>query len=384
MSAQPAAIGDFVDVVSGPAFRSDQFTDDSSDIPLIKGENIAQGYIAWNKSKYWPVADAEAYERFGLGAGDIVLAMDRPWVAAGLKWARLTSHDPSCLLVQRVARLRAKPGLRQDFLACVIGSTAFSDYVRNIMGGTNVPHISGGQIKAFKFRMPSEREQAGIAGVLSAYDNLIENNRKRVALLEETARLLYREWFVHLRFPGREHVTVVDGVPDGWQRVELGRVLTLKRGYDLPAGRRTPGTVPVVSSSGITGYHNQSKAIGPGVVTGRYGTLGEVYFVEDEYWPLNTALYVSDFKGHDPLFVFQMLKSLLRGVGTQKAAVPGVDRNVLHTMLVVWPPASLRNAFVGSIRDNQRQIQVLTAMNDKLAAARDLLLPRLMSGEIAV
>jgi type I restriction enzyme S subunit len=384
MSAPIVTLGEYVDVASGPAFKSGRFTENRDDIPLVKGENVSQGFILWEKSKYWPADDAPAYERFRLAAGDIVLAMDRPWVTAGLKWARLTPSDPSCLLVQRVARLRAKEGLRQDFLAHIVGSGVFSEYVRNAMGGTNVPHISPGQIKSFRFRLLPEREQVAIAATLGAYDDLIENNRKRIALLEKAARLLYREWFVHLRFPGHEHVMVADGVPAGWSRQSLGSVLTLKRGYDLPAGSRAPGIVSVVSSSGITGHHTQSKAPGPGVVTGRYGTLGEVYLIDDDFWPLNTALYVSDFKGHDPLFVFHVLKTMLKGIGTQKAAIPGVDRNVLHTMPVIWPPRSLRDAFVDAVADGHRQLRVLSAMNDRLGQARDLLLPRLMSGELAV
>ena len=85
------------------------------------------------------------------------------------------------------------------------------------MGGTNVPHISGGQIKAFKFPLPGQNEQATIASTLSAYDDLIDNNRRRIALLEEAARLLYREWFVHFRFLGHEHAKVTDGLPEGWK-----------------------------------------------------------------------------------------------------------------------------------------------------------------------
>ena len=232
MKARTAEIGEFVEVVSGPAFKSALFTDDPSDVPLIKGENIAQGYIAWEKSRYWPTEETEEYERFGLVAGDIVLAMDRPWVTAGLKWARLKPHDPLSLLVQRAARLRAKPGLRQDFLTYVIGSGAFSGYVRNIMGGTNVPHISGSQIKAFKFRLPGEKEQSAIASTLSAYDDLIENNRRRITLLEAAARLLYREWFVHFRFAGHEHVKVTDDLPEGWEWRTLGDIAkTNKESY---------------------------------------------------------------------------------------------------------------------------------------------------------
>jgi type I restriction enzyme, S subunit len=83
-----------------------------------------------------------------------------------------------------------------------------------------------------------------------------------------------------------------------WATINLGEFLTLKRGYDLPSTQRQDGNVPVVSSSGITGYHNVAKIDGPGVVTGRYGTLGEVFYLSEPFWPLNTALYVQDFKGN--------------------------------------------------------------------------------------
>ena len=332
-----AEIGEFVEVVSGPAFKSARFTDDSSDVPLIKGENIAQGYIAWEKSRYWPTGETEAYERFGLVAGDIVLAMDRPWVTAGLKWARLKPHDPPSLLVQRVARLRAKLGLRQDCLTYVIGSRGFSEYVRNIMGGTNVPHISGSQIKAFKFRLPGEKEQAAIASTLSAYDDLIENNRRRLSLLEEAARLLYREWFVHFRFPGHKHVKITDGLPAGWERRTLGSVLNLQRGFDLPVNRRIPGGVPVYGSTGIVGEHNAAKVAFPTLVTGRSGSLGKVCFVDDPCWPLNTSLWVTDFKAVSVYFAYFMLAEVNLAKFNAGASVPtlaGCGRKVRRSAAV--------------------------------------------------
>ncbi len=253
---------------------------------------------------------------------------------------------------------------------------------RNSSSG--VPHINLTVLRNFAVPLPGVDAQKRIADTLAAYDDLIENNRRRIALLEEAARLLYREWFVHLRFPGHEHIKLVDGVPMGWERKPLGEILTLKRGYDLPEARRVRGEVPVVSSAGITGTHTQAKAAAQGVVTGRYGTLGEVYYIEDAFWPLNTALYIVDFKGVQPLMAFHLLKALLAGITTEKAAVPGLDRNVLHAMKILWPPRNLQDAFVDVVRDYQRQIRVLGEMVEKLAQARDLLLPRLMNGEIAV
>ena len=126
-------------------------------------------------------------------------------------------------------------------------------------------------------------------------------------------------------------------VHDGWKEARLGEVLTLHRGYDLPQRERTPGSVPLVSSSGITDYHAVAKVKGPGVVTGRYGTLGEVFFVADDFWPLNTTLYVSDFKGNDPRFISYFLRGIDFFTYSDKAAVPGVNRNHLHEAEVHIP-----------------------------------------------
>ena len=151
-----------------------------------------------------------------------------------------------------------------------------------------------------------------------------------------------------------------------WQDCRLGDVLTLKRGHDLPEKRRVDGPVPVVSSSGITGYHKEAKAQPPGVVTGRYGTLGEVYFIDQEYWPLNTALYVVDFKGTHPRFASYFLKNALRNYQSDKAAVPRVDRNVLHELRVRTPDfpkqeaiAEILSAYDDLIENNRRRMALL-------------------------
>ena len=142
--------------------------------------------------------------------------------------------------------------------------------------------------------------------------------------------------------------------------------MTLKRGHDLPEKNRRPGDVPVVSSAGITGHHDESKSEPPGVVTGRYGTLGEVYFIEEPFWPHNTALYVIDFKGNDPRFVSYLLRNTLRNYQSQKAAVPGVDRNVLHMLKVRVPGlneqtaiVSILSAYDDLIENNWRRIALL-------------------------
>lgn len=150
-----------------------------------------------------------------------------------------------------------------------------------------------------------------------------------------------------------------------WRDCRLGDVLTLKRGHDLPFDLRQDGEVPVVSSSGITGYHNVAKAAAPGVVTGRYGTLGEVFYIEQDYWPLNTALYVIDFKDTHPRFAAYFLRNVLRDYQSDKAAVPGVDRNVLHEIKVKAPGRKAQECIVDVLSayddliENNRQRMVL-------------------------
>jgi type I restriction enzyme S subunit len=156
---------------------------------------------------------------------------------------------------------------------------------------------------------------------------------------------------------------------EDWIECRLGDILTLKRGYDLPRKERIPGSIPIVSSSGVTGFHQEAKVKGPGVVTGRYGTLGKAYYVPGDFWPLNTSLYVTDFKGNDRRFIYYFLQS--QGLERQNVAgaVPGVNRNYLHQLPVRVPPLSTQrkitailSAYDDLIQNNTRRIQILEEM----------------------
>ncbi len=154
-----------------------------------------------------------------------------------------------------------------------------------------------------------------------------------------------------------------------WQDLPLGDVCELKRGYDLPRGSRVDGTVPVISSSGPTGSHNKAMVQAPGVVTGRYGTLGDVFYISEDFWPLNTALYVRDFKGNDPRYVAALLRSMNLAQYDGAAAVPGLNRNQLHTVPVRIPSidvqrvvASILGALDDLIDNNSLRVEVLEEM----------------------
>ncbi len=169
-------LGAEIDLLAGFAFKSARYTNDDDDIRLLRGDNIIQGCLRWDDVKRWPADDTGDYDRYQLAEGDVVLAMDRPWVKAGLKHATISADDLPCLLVQRTARLRGGANLDNHFLKLLIGSGAFTSHILGVQTGIGVPHISGQQIKDFEFARPPVTEQRRIA------DNL-------ESLREETQRL---------------------------------------------------------------------------------------------------------------------------------------------------------------------------------------------------
>ncbi len=151
-----------------------------------------------------------------------------------------------------------------------------------------------------------------------------------------------------------------------WKEYKLGDVINLKRGYDLPNSKRRPGIYPIVSSSGITDFHKEYMKLPPGVVTGRYGTIGKVFFIAEPYWPLNTALYVTDFKGNDPKFIFYFLQSFDFEKFSDKSTVPGINRNHLHTENVIIPQVPEQHAIVSVLSSLDDKIDLLHRQNATL------------------
>ncbi|MFP4893164.1 restriction endonuclease subunit S [Paraburkholderia sp. EG304] len=249
-------------------------------------------------------------------------------------------------------------------------------------------NLSVGTIKKFPILLQPLETQRRIARILGAYDDLIEVNRRRIAVLEEMARGLFTEWFTRLRFPGHENVAIEDTpdgpLPAGWSWGTLGDFLTLQRGFDLPSAQRVDGTFPIVSASGVTGSHVESRVSGPGVATGRSGTIGQVHLVMGDFWPLNTALYVKEFKRAGPAYATLLLRHLDLSKHSAGAAVPTLNRNHVHGIKLAIAPSPLLNRFEQIAMANYKAADVVRRESHTLAAARDLLLPRLISGQLSV
>ena len=158
-----------------------------------------------------------------------------------------------------------------------------------------------------------------------------------------------------------------------WQECKLGEQINLKRGYDLPKRLRTDGCIPIYSSSGVTGFHSEEKCTGPGVIAGRYGTIGQIFFSKEKYWPLNTTLYVQDFKGNNELFVYYCLQQIDWEQYNDKSAVPGVNRNDVHQEEISLPPLPEQEVIAQVLSSLDDKIDLLHRQNKTLEAIAETL-----------
>lgn len=234
--SQPRRLGDLAEVTFGYAFPSAQFADRPVGPRLLRGENIGFGTTRWTATKWWSAELANGLDKLALRPGDIVLAMDRPWLAAGLKHAVIRADDLPALLVQRVARLRARERLDQRYLRFVIGSQDFAEYVLAVQTGSTIPHISGRQITDYRLpRLPPLAEQRVIGEVLGGLEDKIGLNTGVVAASRDLAI-----W--ELRGSRPDEV------------IRIGDIAEIRRGIAYTSTGLGSGGVPMVNLANADNY----------------------------------------------------------------------------------------------------------------------------------
>ena len=406
MTERLVKLGDVADMISGFAFKSPMFLDASDDgVLLVRGDNVQQGYIRWGeKAKKWRKDDYDDLARYQLQKDDVILAMDRPIVGGGLKLAWIKDQDLPSLLVQRVSRIRGVAGKsRTNFLRYALSDVGFLAHIDRITTGANIPHISGKDIASYQLRLPSLDEQDRIVEFLDTYDALIENNQRRIALLEEAARLLYREWFVGFRFPGTNSQKSIAGVPAEWDMGSVeGLAVTVNRGitprYDDSA------TGLVINQKCIRGgrlnlepARRQSKEVkaerllrvGDVLInsTGA-GTLGRVAQVRAPLrdCTVDTHITIVRPKNHKTAAYLGVAlleqEALLSTMGVGSTNQLELLRADVSALPLVIPPEEIQVAFHELVWPMFTQTESLALANERLREAREALLPKLMSGEL--
>lgn len=243
--------------------------------------------------------------------------------------------------------------------------------------------VSLGSLRNIKIDVPSLESQKHIADILSAYDDLIENNQKQIKLLEEAAQRLYKEWFVDLCFPGHENTKIVDGVPEGWSRGLLKELISVNYGKDH---KKAPddGNIPVYGSGGLMRKCNKSLFSGEAVLIPRKGSLNHIMYVDETFWTVDTMFYATMKQPHTAIFVYFFVKAFDMYSMNIGAAVPSMTTKILDAMDVVIPDKETLEKFDKYAKVYFNKIKTLQGQNERLKAARNLLLPKLMSGEVEV
>ncbi len=264
---------------------------------------------------------------------------------------------------------------------------AMRSQFRMVSKGATQDNLSLEKILSFPLRVPSLAAQRKIASFVGSYNDLIENNWRRIVLLEEAARLLYREWFVHFRFPGHEHVKIIDGLPEGWEHRALGEIALVKKGKNITKETAEHGDIPVVAGGLKPAYyHSQWNAEGPVITVSASGAnAGHVALYHSNIWASDCSFLSSSNKTRIWTLYLGLKARQAEITGMQQgAAQPHVYPKQLERLILPVAPDAITNLFEEGVDASFGLIGNLQSQNDALAQARDLLLPRLMNGEIAV
>jgi len=368
----------------GFAFKGEHFSDYGYFIVTTPGNFYDQGGFKpkSGKEKYYtgPIPNG-----FVLSKGDLIVAMTEQKQGL-LGSSALIPEDNQYLHNQRLGLVT---GLNENildkmFLYNLFNTQVVRDQIQASANGAKVRHTSPSRIYEVEVTIPDLHSQKKIASILSAYDDLIENNTRRIEILEEMARRLYEEWFVRFRFPGHKEASFVETeiglVPKGWEVRTIQDYIELAYGKALKKEHRVDGPYPVYGSSGVVGNHVDYLVEGPGIIIGRKGNVGSVHWTDQSFYPIDTVFYV---KTELPLeYVFFNLQR--QNFINNDAAVPGLNRNQAYALPFIRPSDEHLEAFKAHCATTYKGIRLLERKNTNLRAQRDLLLPKLISGQIDV
>ena len=370
---------------------------------FLRITDIVPELIDWERVPYCLI-DKKKHDRYRLTKGDIVIA--RTGATSG--WAKRIRRDVDAVFASYLVRLRINRENDAEFVGAVVESSLYKQFIQANLSGAAQPQANAQVLTSFPIPLPPLPTQRKIASILSAYDDLIENNTRRIAILEEMAQSLYREWFVHYRYPGHEHVPLVDSpigpVPEGWEVVELSQLTTLRRTnitpskysnelfdhYSLPA--YDEGELPVREAGGL--IRSNKYLIEPGVVllSKLNPRIPRVWnpCLDSSVRSVASTEFIAMLPEHglSSTYLYYLLQGepfqrdyVGRAIGTSTSHQRVKPQDVVQTD-VLRPTASIHDAFVDSVEPLDAQVNSLRSKNISLRRTRDLLLPRLISGEV--
>jgi type I restriction enzyme, S subunit len=389
-------------IQTGP-FGSQLHTSDYKEvgIPVVMPTNIGEGGIVENGIARISQEDVDRLSQHKLQLGDIVFSR-RGDVT---KNALIRPHEvgwfcgTGCLKV----RLGNESIATAKFISHCLRLSDIQDWLIRHAVGATMPNLNTGILSAVPICLPPLHLQIEIAAMLGALDDRITLLRETNATLEGIAQALFKSWFVDFNpvrtkmqgrapegmdeaiaalFPDSLEESEFGLVPKGWRVGTLQDLLVLQRGFDLPSQDRIRGDYPIIAASGLVGTHIIAMAKAPGVITGRSGVLWRVFLELENYWPLNTTLWIKEFRGATACYAYEVLRMLDFQSFNAGSAVPSLNRNHIHGLSYLVPSKNCVEAYESFAIQLHKRVWLNEKQAQALTALRDNLLPRLVSGAL--
>ena len=391
MKFKQVKLSEVANIFAGYPFKGNNYSDKG--VRVVRGDNVTIGHLRWTigKDKRWN-EPFDQFEYYSLHENDIVIGMDGSRV--GMNRAQIKHEDLPLLLAQRVACIRNNSNSIQDYLYYQIFSNNFVRYIKAIHTGTSIPHVSLKQIGDFAIPLPSLSDQRRIAGILSALDSKIENNNKINANLESQAQALFKSWFVDFTpFKDQPFVDSELGpIPQGWKVGTLFDVANLHDRYRRPLSSNQRSLMakkyPYYGATSLMDFVEDYIFDGEYVLMGEDGSVVTekgypfIQYVWGKIWVNNHAHVLSGKDGFPTELLIPFLKTYnIKGLVTGAVQAKLNQANMAQIQIPIPPKENINNISV-IIKSIYKKYRLLTEENQRLAALRDTLLPKLMSGEI--
>lgn len=374
-----------------------------SGVPFVNAGHLLNGRIDWSAMDYISTDRAALLRGGRFKPGDVLYCL-RGTLG---KHARVNEGAPVGTVASSLVIIRANPGVCDErFLYLVLGSPAGQTLAKRLDNGSVQPNISVSALAELSVPLPPLPEQRAIAHILGTLDDKIELNRRTSETLEAMARALFKSWFVDFDpvrakargekpagmdeataklFPSELVDSELGPVPKGWRVARLEELVELAYGKALPKSTRFSGHVPVYGSGGKDGTHSVALVSGPGIIIGRKGTVGSVYWSPCDFFPIDTTFYVRLLDNSVTMrWAHEAVRSIDIAALGADSAVPGVNRHALGRRSLLVPPPGLLSAYERSADPFWARADALEGQAITLERTRDALLPKLLSGELSV